>query len=167
MRRDVTVLGVLALVVAGLAAACRPAPEEVAADREEIRAMLEAYADRLSQAYAFTDASILEGIASQREIASVAGNIEILARDGQRLATDLEELQIEKIEMVDRGNAYVQTFEVWEIRVMDLGSERMISADRDQRNRVRYQLEKEEGRWRVLWRQRIDDAAPGGGGGGA
>jgi hypothetical protein len=56
---------------------------------------------------------------------------------------------------------------VWEIRVMDLGSERMISADRDQRNRVRYQLEKEEGRWRVLWRQRIDDAAPGGGGGGA
>ena len=36
--------------------------------------------------------------------------------------------------------------------------------------RVRYQLEKEEGRWRVLWRQRTEEgAAPGGaadGGGG-
>jgi hypothetical protein len=160
-------LALLLVAVALGAAACRPSPEEVAVEREELRATLEDYTTRLAQAYAFTDATLLAPVASQREVASVARNIDVLARAGQRLATDLKELEIEDVDSSGPGNAYVSTFEVWEIRVMDLGSDRLVSIDRDQRNRVRYQLEKEEGRWRVLWRQRTEEgAAPGGAAGG-
>jgi hypothetical protein len=46
---------------------------------------------------------------------------------------------------------------------MDLGSERVISVDPNQRNRVRYQLKRQDGEWKVLWRQRLGEAAGGGG----
>lgn len=156
----------LALLLAA-AAGCRPQPEEIAVEEEAIQAALRTYASRLSQAYAFTDATLLESIASQREIAAVQRNVESLAAQGQRIATDLKEMSIEELTMSDLDHAHVQTFEVWEIRVMDLGSERVISVDPDQRNRVRYQLEREAGEWRVLWRQRIDDRGGAGDGGGA
>lgn len=148
-------------------AGCRPEPEEIAVEEEAIQAALQAYASRLSQAYAFTDASLLSPIASQREVAAVQRNVESLAAQGQRIATDLKEMSIEEVTMSDLAHAHVQTFEVWEIRVMDLGSERVISVDADQRNRVRYQLEREAGEWRVLWRQRVDDRGGAGGAAGA
>lgn len=167
-RRPLGLLPLVALSVALLAttAACRPSPEQVAVGEEEIRGTIDRYTTLLSQAYAFADASLLDPVASQREVAAVHANVQQLASQGQRIATDLKEMQIEEIGMSDVNNAYVQTFEVWEIRVMDLGSERVISIDRNQRNRVRYQLKKGEGRWEVLWRQRLDEGRSSGGGAG-
>ena len=157
------VAAVAALALLAALAACRPAEEEVAVEEEAIRAVIARYADLLSQAYAFTDSSLLEPVASQRERAAVEANIRQLADRGQRIATDLKEMQIEEIGMSDLDNAYVQTFELWEIRVMDLGSERVVSVDPDQRNRVRYQLKRQDGVWRVLWRQRLDEGGATGG----
>lgn len=159
------VAAVAALALLATLAACRPAEEDVAVEEEAIRAVIDRYADLLSQAYAFTDSSLLEPVASQRERAAVEVNIRQLADRGQRIATDLKEMQIEEIGMSDLDNAYVQTFELWEIRVMDLGSERVVSVDPNQRNRVRYQLKRQDGVWRVLWRQRLDESgAPATGG---
>lgn len=170
MSRSATPLSVAAVAVAAVAllalAACRPAPEEVAVEEEALRTTIDRYADLLSQAYAFTDASLIAPVAAQREVAAVGANIQQLAGAGQRIATDLKELEIEDIDMSDLDNAYVRTFEVWEIRVMDLGSERVISVDPNQRNRVRYQLKRLDGEWKVLWRQRLDDAGGGGAAGG-
>ena len=161
----VAAVTVLALLTA--LTACRPAEEDVAVQEDAIRGVIDRYADLLSQAYAFTDSSLLEPVASQREQAAVEANIRQLAERGQRIATDLKEMQIEEIGMSDLDNAYVQTFELWEIRVMDLGSERVVSVDPDQRNRVRYQLKRQEGEWKVLWRQRLDESgAPATGGAG-
>lgn len=159
-----TLLAACALAALALAG-CRPSDEEVVVEEEALRATIDQYADRLSQAYAFTDASLLEPVAAAREVAAVHANVQQLADRGQRIATDLKELQVEEIGMSDLDNAYVQTFEVWEIRVMDLGSERVISVDQNQRNRVRYQLKRLDGEWKVLWRQRLDDAPAAGGGG--
>lgn len=156
--RAAAVAAVAALSLLAALAACRPAEEDVAVEEEAIRAVIARYADLLSQAYAFTDASLLEPVASQREQAAVEVNIRQLAQRGQRIATDLKEMQIEDIGMSDLDNAYVQTFELWEIRVMDLGSERVVSVDPNQRNRVRYQLKRQDGVWRVLWRQRLDES---------
>lgn len=166
--RTATALAACALAALALAAACRPASEEVAVEEEALRRTIDEYADRLSQAYAFTDASLLEPVAATREVAAVHANVQQLADRGQRIATDLKELEIEEIGMTDLDNAYIQTFELWEIRVMDLGSERVISVDANQRNRVRYQLKRLDGTWKVLWRQRLDDnPAAGGGAGGS
>lgn len=164
-RAAAAALAAVALLAALAMGACRPAAEEVAVEEEALRTTIDRYADLLSQAYAFTDASLLEPVAAQREVAAVHANIQQLAGAGQRIATDLKELEIEDIGMSDLDNAYVQTFEVWEIRVMDLGSERVISVDPNQRNRVRYQLKRLDGEWKVLWRQRLDDTGGGGGGG--
>jgi hypothetical protein len=157
--RAVAIAAVAALAVVASLAACRPDVQEVAVEEEAIRAVIARYADLLSQAYAFTDSSLLEPVASQRERAAVETNVRQLADQGQRIATDLKDLQIEELRMSDLDNAYVQTFETWEIRVMDLGSERVISVDANQRNRVRYQLKRQDGEWRVLWRQRTDAGA--------
>ncbi len=160
--RPLAAAAAAAMLVVLAAAACRPTPQEVAADKQEVRKVIEDYAARLSHAYAFTDASGLKQVASQREVASVQRNLGAMAARGQRLATDLKELEIEQLDMSDRNNAYVQTFEVWDIEVMDLGSERVISRDQAQRNRVRYQLKRQDGRWRVLWRQRMEENPPAG-----
>lgn len=161
--RAAALAAVAALALLTSLAACRPDEQEVAVEEEAIHAVIERYADLLSQAYAFTDSSLLEPVASQRERAAVETNIRQLADRGTRIATDLKELEIEDIGMSDLDNAYVQTFELWEIRVMDLGSERVISVDPNQRNRVRYQLKRQDGVWRVLWRQRLGEGAGGGG----
>ena len=162
-RTRAAAVAVAALALLASLAACRPDEQEVAVEEEAIRAVIDRYADLLSQAYAFTDSSLLEPVASQRERAAVETNIRQLADRGTRIATDLKELEIEDIGMSDLDNAYVQTFELWEIRVMDLGSERVISVDPNQRNRVRYQLKRQDGVWKVLWRQRLDEGAGGGG----
>ena len=162
-RTRAAAFAVAALALLASLAACRPDEQEVAVEEEAIRAVIDRYADLLSQAYAFTDSSLLEPVASQRERAAVETNIRQLADRGTRIATDLKELEIEDIGMSDLDNAYVQTFELWEIRVMDLGSERVISVDPNQRNRVRYQLKRQDGVWKVLWRQRLDEGAGGGG----
>jgi hypothetical protein len=156
-RAAAAALAAVAVLAALALAACRPAAEEVAVEEEALRATIDRYADLLSQAYAFTDGSLLAPVASSREVAAVEANVRQLAERGQRIATDLKELEVEDIGMSDLDNAYVQTFEVWEIRVMDLGSERVISVDPNQRNRVRYQLKRLDGEWKVLWRQRLDD----------
>jgi hypothetical protein len=62
----------------------------------------------------------------------------------------------------------VRTHEVWDIRVFALGAEQEISRDANQSSRVRYRLKKDdEGRWKVLWRQRLDDEGGGAGTGAA
>jgi len=148
-------------------AACQPSEEEVAEERDAIQAALEEYNERLSQAYAFADPSVLEGIAATREINSVRTNIARIAAEGTRIVSDLKELTIEDLNHYQASNAYVQTFEVWDIQVQAVGSDEMISRDPAQRNRVRYQVKKEDGEWTVVWRQRIDDAGGTDGGGAA
>ncbi|HEX2252797.1 MAG TPA: hypothetical protein VHQ65_05985 [Thermoanaerobaculia bacterium] len=164
---------VLLLALVLPATGCRrPAPEEIEVSKQELQQVLEQYADRLSSAYALGDATLLEPVASQREMASVANNIRQLADQGYRLATDQKEVTIEELSMPDRTSAYVRTFEIWDIQTAPLGSEQMLNRDPNQRSRVRYQLELEDGQWRVLWRQRMDEsggagaAAEGAAGGG-
>lgn len=148
------------LLAAGLWAlgGCGPSEERVEADRQAIEETLERYATQLSHAYAFTDPSALEEVAMPREVASVESNIAQMADEGRRIAADQKELTIENLEAPGTGTAFVNTLEVWDIRVMDLGSEREISRDENQESRVRYQLKTDgEGTWKVLWRQREGD----------
>lgn len=146
------------------AAACEPSPEEVAAERQAVEETLREYADLLSRAYSFSDASVLEPVATQREIASVENNIARMAAEGRRFAVDLRSLAIEEIDLFQANNAYVRTFEVWDIRVMATGSDREISRQDGQRSRVRYHVKRDDvdEPWRVVYRQRLDESSPDG-----
>lgn len=170
MRPARPVLAPLLLVpVLLVAVACGPTPEEVQADREAIEATLHEYGRQLSQAYAFTDPTALEEVAMPREVAAVENNIARLAEDGRRIAAHQKELVIEDLNVFQPGQAYVRTFETWDIQVMAIGTERSISRDPDQRSRVRYRLKQDDdGAWKVLGRERLEAASreleAGGGG---
>lgn len=170
-----TLLGVAvpALVLAGLlaATACGPSPEEMEANREDVEALLQEYARQLSQAYAFSDPSALEEVATPREVANVENNIARLAEQGRRIAAHQKEMVIEDLNVFQPGQAFVRTFEVWDIRVTALGAEEVISRDPDQQSRVRYRLKTDdEGEWKVVGRERLENSSQelqgdGGGGG--
>lgn len=158
--RAAAVLGVLLLLLTALAA-CEPSPEKTAADREAVEATLKDYARLLSQAYAFTNPEALAPVATKREQASVENNIARIAEQGQRLAVDQKEMVLEDLNVFQPGNAYVVTFETWEVRVLALGSDREISRDEKQQTRVRYRLKTDDdGVWKVVWRQRLEEGEP-------
>jgi hypothetical protein len=145
-----------------LASACGPSPEQATADREEIAAQLRAYGRLLSQAYAFSDGAPLAPVAMPREIASVERNIALLAADGRRIASDQKELVVEDVRHFQGVNAYVLTYEVWDLRVLAAGSDRELSREDNQQSRVRYHVKRNsDGVWQVVWRQRLEDAGGG------
>ena len=157
-RRGAPALLLALLVALAMLGACKPSPQQVEAEKGEIRQTLGTYARQLSHAYAFADPSALAEVAMPREVASVENNIARMANDGRRIAADQKELTIEDLDVFQVGDAYVRTFEVWDIRVFAVGSEQEISRDENQESRVRYRLKKDdEGQWKVLWRQRLDD----------
>lgn len=143
-------------------ASCGPSQEELTAERQEVEETLQQYAELLSRAYAYSDASVLEPVATPREIASVENNIARMADQGRRFAADLQELTIEELNLFQANNAYVRTFEVWDIRVMATGAEREISRQDGQRSRVRYHVKRDDvdEPWRVVYRQRLDESSP-------
>ena len=155
-------LAALLLPLALAPAACGPSQEELAADREEIEEMLREYARLLARAYTFADPSVLDPVATRREMASVENNIATLADQGRRQAVDLRELTIEDLNLCQADNAYVRTFEVWDIRVLATGVEQEISRQDGQQSRVRYHVKRNDdtGDWEVVWRQRLDESSP-------
>lgn len=158
--RAAAVLGVLLLLLTAVAA-CEPSAEKVAADREAVEATLRDYGRLLSQAYAFTNPEALAPVATKREQASVENNIARIAEQGQRLAVDQKEMVLEDLNVFQPGNAYVVTFETWEVRLLALGSDREISRDEKQQTRVRYRLKTDDdGVWKVVWRQRLEEGEP-------
>jgi hypothetical protein len=168
VRRDaglrVTALGAVLLLLLMALAACEPSAQKIAADREAVETTLQEYGRLLSRAYAYTDPQELAPVATRREMAAVENTIAVIAEKGQRLAVDQKEVVLEDLNVFQPGNAYVVTFETWEVRVVALGSEREISRDEKQQTRVRYRLKTDDaGVWKVVWRQRLEEGAPASG----
>lgn len=157
-------LGAALLLLLAALAACKPSPQEIAAERQTVESTLQEYGRLLGRAYAFTDPQELAPVATRREMAAVENNIAVIAERGQRLAVDQKAVVLEDLNVFQPGNAYVVTFETWEVRVVALGSEREISRDESQKTRVRYRLKTDDdGVWKVVWRQRLEEGAPASG----
>ena len=147
-------LGLVVVASAGLLAACGdPSPEEVAANEEEIEDFLEEYLPLLAEAYRTGDAAPLDPYAAGKEQAAVERRARELARSGEVLAPELKSVEVEAVTIWNAVNAYVTTHEVWDIRTFATGSENVVREQLDQANRVKYQLKREGGRWRVFYRQ--------------
>jgi len=132
--------------------ACASGEEQKQVDTAAIAAALEAYLPLLGQAYATGDLAPLEGLAAQKEIAAVEKRISELADQGRVLEPIFRELTVEDVKVFNYANAYVTTVEVWDLRSLATGSREQLAEDVGQRNRVKYQLKREGGSWKVLFR---------------
>ena len=147
-RASGALLAGLLLVLAG----CTSAEEDSAAARREIQAMLDEYLPVLAQAYAERDATLLEPWVAQKEVARVHQRIEELADEGRVLQPVFHQATVEEVNVWGHANAFVTSHEVWDLHSVTLGNEQPVQEVRGQANRVRYQLKRDQGRWRVLFR---------------
>jgi hypothetical protein len=79
--------------------------------------------------------------------------VQELAKAGEVLAPELESVQVEDVTVWNEVNAYATTVEIWDVRTYALGTERVVREQLAQPNRVKYQLKRTGGRWRVFWRE--------------
>lgn len=142
----------LLLAVALVAPGCAASEEVARADEAEIREALEQYLPRLAAAYRETDAQLLEGLAAEKEIARVDRRTLDLMEEGRRVDGEFLRLTLEKVDVWNAANAYVTTRELWNIRQTTLSGETTISEELERPYRVQYQLKRDDGRWRVLFR---------------
>lgn len=149
----------LALVAGAFAAALAlgacgpPSTEEVEADREEIHAFLAEYLPRMAEAYETGELEPIEPYTTLKERETIKKRIRDLAKQGSVLAPELVSLEVEEVVTWSVVNAFVTTVEVWNVRVVAAGSDRVVREELGQSNRVKYQLKREEGRWRVFGRE--------------
>jgi len=132
--------------------ACGPSEEKEQANRDEIQAALENYLPILGEVYATGDLSLLEGWAAEKEIARIHKRVQDLSYQGRRLVPTFRSLTVEDSNVWNYSNCYVTTLEVWDLEVRATGTEQVLSTQLEQSNRVKYQLKREDGRWRVLFR---------------
>lgn len=152
MRRPLLALALLpAVLVAG---ACGGAsPEEEAANRDEIEAFLEEYLPQMAEAYRTGDVEPITPYTTQKERAAIESRVRELGESGQTLAPELQSVDVEDVTVWSAVNAFVTTVEVWDVRVLATGSDSVLREEPNQPNRVKYQLKREDGRWRVFGRQ--------------
>ncbi len=72
------------------------------------------------------------------------------------LVAEFKDLAIEDINVWSYSNAYVTTVETWDLRVYSTGSEQLLSQERSQRTRVKYQLKRSDEGWLVLFRTIVE-----------
>jgi len=128
--------------------------------RPEIKAALEAYLPRLAAAYAEVDPAPLAQVAVPKELAHVQLRADEMAKRGERIVSQLEQLTVDTIRLA-RSTAYVATTEVWDLELRTVGSDRVLHHYPHTRYQVRYQLKRDSGRWLVVFRQLIEPPASG------
>lgn len=148
-------LPVIALLLAFVA--CGDATQEADGDaRAEIEALLAEYLPKLGQVYEEGDPTLVEGLAAAREIAAIEKRLRDIRLEGRVLAPTFQSVTIEDLQIWGYANAYVTTQEVWDIRTYATGSQQQLTEQISQRNRVKYQLKRIDGRWMVLFRTILD-----------
>jgi hypothetical protein len=152
MRTMVVVSCLVALVAFsfGCSEASRKIDEE--ATKEEIKISLESYLPLLGEAYATGNLEFLRDWAAEKEMARVYKRVDELAATGRTLVPTFRQLTVEEFNVWNYSNAYVTTLEIWDLEVYATGTEQILSQEHEQPNRVKYQLKREDGRWRVLFR---------------
>jgi hypothetical protein len=132
---------------------CAGPKETSEADQQAIEAAIRSYLPKFAQAYATGDVGLLEGLAAAKEISSLDRRIRELAEEeGRVVVPNFRDLQVEQIRVWGHSNAFATTLEEWDLVVAAAGSMHELSRVEGQRNRVRYQLQREEASWTIMYR---------------
>ena len=153
--RNLRYLGILLSILAQLA--CGEGKiEENAETKDEIQQYLESYLPLLAEAYSTGDMSPLRGLAAEKEIAYVRKYLEKLSDSGKILEPKFGHVTIEDFNVWNNSNAFVTTVEVWDVKLYATGSHTLLGEDIGRSDRVKYQLKRGDGHWRVLYRSKQD-----------
>lgn len=133
--------------------ACGDSEVEEEIDRQEIEVFLNAYLPKLGQAYAERDSNLLEGMAVPKEMSKIEVRLRELASQGRLFEPQFKSLVVEDVSVWNYSNAFVTTFEVWDLKSLSLGARVPMSESLDQGNRVKYQLKRRDDSWVVLYRE--------------
>jgi ARC6-like, IMS domain len=142
----------LLLCLATLAAACQSRAEREAVDEASIQAMLEQFLPLLGAAYGSGEIESLRPYAAEKELARIQTVVSGLADQGRYLEPKFLRLTIEDSHLWNHSNAFVTTLEVWDVRLHALGSGELLAEEPEKSYRVKYQLKRDAGSWRVLFR---------------
>ena len=133
--------------------ACGETGSDEEVDRQEIEEVLRDYLPRLGQAYATRDTSVIEGIAVPKELARIKLRTDELSASGRVYEPEFKEVTVEDVSVWNYSNAFVTTFEVWDVRSFTLGTHLPINESLGQRNRVKYQMKRKGDGWVILYRE--------------
>lgn len=133
--------------------ACGESEAEAEVNRQEIEDLLLDYLPKLGQAYAQRDPQVLEGLAVPKEMSKIAVRIRELTAQGRIFEPKFKELTVEDVSVWNYSNAFVTTFEVWDLQSYSTGERVLMSESLDQGNRVKYQLKRRDDSWVVLYRE--------------
>ncbi len=142
-----TVLVVLALVGCGDAGGLDP--ESV---KPEIEVALAGYLDKLAQAHAARDPSLLDGLAVPKEQSALALQLETNGDRGEHVVPTLSQFSVTDLSTAGTL-VYVTTLEIWDLERRTLGAETLLATYPGERFTVRYQLKRLDGTWLVYFRQ--------------
>jgi len=130
------------------------------AERRAIGELLDRYVVDMAAAYESGDASKVADAATEREQRRIEQAISELASEGRGLRPSLVRLAIDSIERGSRTTVMVDTIETWDLRVVALGSDEVVSESLGQENRLSYVLIREDDEWRILSRQLKSSTQP-------
>jgi hypothetical protein len=118
-----------------------------------VRELMERHADLAALPLRERLDAILTGVAAEKEVAGLEKRVRDLLAEGRVIRPAPKSLQVESVETWRHVNAFTTTVEVWDLRVYAAGTDVILSETIDQRNRVKYQLQRQGERWLVLFRE--------------
>jgi hypothetical protein len=142
----------LAIVLSLAVLSCGRSAAREERDAASITAMLEEYLPALGRVYEDGDIEVLRPFAVEKELARMHALVQDLADQGRYLAPEFKSVTVEKVRIWNSSNAFVTTLEVWDVRLHTLGGDQLLGEDLDKNYRVKYQLKRNDGSWRILFR---------------
>ncbi len=118
-------------------------------DADVVR-LVEAYNDRVTEAYRTADPKLVEGVAGPEEARKIAGLIGVKQDQGIVLDSRLREFEVRSIERPANGDVVVATDEEWYYFDRRIGSGDRVGEDSTDHYRVHYVLRRLEPGWRVV-----------------
>ena len=129
------------------------AEDSTAESRTAIQATLEEYLPAFAEAYGSGNLEPLRQWTVERELSGLQRRVTRLLEEGLALEPELVEVTVESVEVWSHSNAYATTLEVWNLRYYSTGAHVLFDEQLGTRQRVKYQLKLEDGRWRILYRE--------------
>lgn len=106
----------------------------------EVRASLDRYLTRLVIAYREGNATVMKGVASQKEHLEVGNLIMKLYERGYLVDAELVDLQIVYMDVYNETNAFVKTTEIWDVTTRHPRTREVKGKQRGQLLHVTYQI---------------------------
>jgi hypothetical protein len=157
IRRIMTCVLVLSMLIVAACEDTNPTPEE----RQAVEAAVRGYLFALAEAYSTLDITVLEGHASPNEIAAVKKLLtDLLQLTGDRIDAEMVGFEIQSMSMFRGINATVRLVEVWDVTRYGAGDGVEKGHTENSIQNTLLQMRLVEGRWICVGRSIMSQETP-------